>query len=332
MKKYYYKQQLMVQSLELMEKHEAGEKIDTEEEDEDIRNWPLKNTIAIYGSLIMNVILFGANVYNAIASDSLSILAASVDSFLDLMSSVVVWITEKIKRKPAPYEYPAGKSRIEPIALIIFSSCMFTATIFIIIEAVQGLISDKKNDIKLFTYIISGAGIGIKLIAFLYCRTIKSPSIQTLALDHFNDVVLNLSGVSGYLMGHYIKSWIDPSFAIGIGFYIMISWARNAWSQVKLLSGKTASPEFISKIIYLAWNHSKDIKAIDTVRAFHFGEKFLVEVDVVLSKEMTLGAAHDIGEGLQQKIENLEDVDRAFVHLDYETQHKPTIEHKTEFD
>jgi len=329
MKKYYYKQQLMVQSLELMERHAAGEKIEDEEE-EDKKNWPLSYKIAIYGSLLTNIILFAANLYNALESNSLSILAASIDSFLDLMSSVVVWFTEIINRNPAPYEYPAGKSRIEPIALIIFSSCMFTATIFIIVEAVQGLISGTKNTIVVRTYIISAIGIAAKALLFLYCRTIKSASIQTLALDHFNDVVLNLSGVSGYLMGHYIKSWIDPTFALFIGLYIMSSWARNAWSQVKLLSGKTASPDFISKIIYLAWNHSKEILAIDTVRAFHFGEKFLVEVDVVLAKDMSLGAAHDVGEALQQKIEQLEDVERAFVHLDYETQHKPKIEHKTE--
>jgi len=331
MKKYYYKQQLMVQSLELMERHTNGKEVD-EEEEIDYKSWPLSHSIAIYSSLIINVLLFGINMYNAIESDSLSILAASIDSFLDLASSVVVWITEKIKRKPAPYEYPAGKSRIEPIALIIFSSSMFTATIFIIVQSIQALIAGTKNTVVVRTYIISAIGIGLKAILFLYCRTIDSPSIQTLALDHFNDVILNLSGVSGYLMGHYIKSWIDPTFALGIGLYIMVTWARNAWSQVKLLSGKTASPDFISKIIYLAWNHSKEIIAIDTVRAFHFGENFLVEVDVVLPKSMSLGTAHDIGESLQQKIEKLEDVERAFVHLDYETQHKPTNEHKTEFD
>ena len=37
---------------------------------------------------------------------------------------------------------------------------------------------------------------------------------------------------------------------------------------------------------------------------------------------MPLKEAHDIGEQLQIKIEKMEDVERAFVHLDYEWDHK----------
>jgi hypothetical protein len=67
--------------------------------------------------------------------------------------------------------------------------------------------------------------------------------------------------------------------------------------------------------------------AIDTVRAFHLSFGFLVEIDIVLPEEMTLREAHDIGEALQWKIEALPEVERAFVHLDYEVDHKP--EHVT---
>ncbi len=43
---------------------------------------------------------------------------------------------------------------------------------------------------------------------------------------------------------------------------------------------------------------------------------------------MDLHKAHDIGETLQQKLESLENVERAFVHLDYEYAHHPQSEHK----
>ena len=35
------------------------------------------------------------------------------------------------------------------------------------------------------------------------------------------------------------------------------------------------------------------------MRAFHFGERFLVEIDIVLGEEMTLKETHDIAESLQ---------------------------------
>ena len=43
---------------------------------------------------------------------------------------------------------------------------------------------------------------------------------------------------------------------------------------------------------------------------------------------MHLGIAHNIGETLQRKIEKLDQIERAFVHADYEYGHARTDEHK----
>lgn len=53
-----------------------------------------------------------------------------------------------------------------------------------------------------------------------------------------------------------------------------------------------------------------------------------MEVDIVLPEEMNLREAHNIGEALQSKLEKLEEVERAFVHLDFEREHHPSSEHK----
>ena len=69
--------------------------------------------------------------------------------------------------------------------------------------------------------------------------------------------------------------------------------------------------------------HDPRILKVDTSRAYHSGNSLFVEVDIVLPPNMTLEEAHDIGESLQIKLESLKKVDRAFVHLDYEVDHKP---------
>jgi divalent metal cation (Fe/Co/Zn/Cd) transporter len=69
--------------------------------------------------------------------------------------------------------------------------------------------------------------------------------------------------------------------------------------------------------------HDERIQKVDTVKAYHSGHNVFAEVDIVLPMEMTLKEARDIGEDLQFKLEALPGVDRAFVHLDYEVEHKP---------
>ncbi|KAE9358753.1 hypothetical protein PF008_g2571 [Phytophthora fragariae] len=58
--------------------------------------------------------------------------------------------------------------------------------------------------------------------------------------------------------------------------------------------------------------------ALDIVRAYHFGSKYLVELEVVVPAEMSVKAAHDIALQMQFKVENLDEVERAFVHVDYQ--------------
>ena len=110
---------------------------------------------------------------------------------------------------------------------------------------------------------------------------------------------------------------IDPLGAIMISLYIIFCWLKQLREQVRNLSGYKAKPEFLQKITWLTLHHSSLIQKIDTVRAFHFGTSFLVEVEVILPETMSLKQAHDIGDSLQIKLESIPEVERAFVHLDY---------------
>lgn len=112
-----------------------------------------------------------------------------------------------------------------------------------------------------------------------------------------------------------------------IALYTMSTWARTVLENVWALIGRTAPPDFLAKLTYLVWNHHERIKHIDTVRAYTFGTQYFVEVDIVLPEDMFLNQAHNIGETLQEKLEKLVQVERAFVHIDFDITHK--IEHNT---
>jgi divalent metal cation (Fe/Co/Zn/Cd) transporter len=69
--------------------------------------------------------------------------------------------------------------------------------------------------------------------------------------------------------------------------------------------------------------HSPLIQQVDTVRAYYSGPRLLAEVDIVIDRNERVEVAHDIAEDLQIKLEKLPVIERAFVHIDYETSHKP---------
>ena len=53
-----------------------------------------------------------------------------------------------------------------------------------------------------------------------------------------------------------------------------------------------------------------------------------MEVDIIMDEETPLRVSHDVAESLQRKFEGLADVERSFVHVDYEYTHLPNKEHK----
>lgn len=69
--------------------------------------------------------------------------------------------------------------------------------------------------------------------------------------------------------------------------------------------------------------HSESIKGLDTVRAWHSGPRLIVEVDIVMDERRSLKDTHDVAEELQTKLEGLPNVERCYVHVDYETSHVP---------
>jgi len=51
-----------------------------------------------------------------------------------------------------------------------------------------------------------------------------------------------------------------------------------------------------------------------------------------MDENTPLKISHDVSQTLQRKLEGLADVERAFVHVDYENEHDINLEHKPLYD
>ncbi|KAK7486124.1 hypothetical protein BaRGS_00022590 [Batillaria attramentaria] len=296
-----------------------------------------------------NFILLVVKAVAVALSGSISIISSMIDSSLDLLSGIVIWYTSRAIRRSNPYKYPSGKRRMEPLAIVVLSVILSIASVQLIIESVQKIIgytSDKSSvsHFEVPTIVITCFTVGLKFGLFLLCyllgrkHELLSGSVGLLVQDHRNDTLSNtVALICGYLgskefalkTGEENVVYIDPAGAIVIGAYIFVSWWQKGLEQIRMLTGITAKPDFLSKVTWMCLNHSPHITKIDTVRAFHFGNRFLVEVDIVLPRDMTLDTTHGIGESLQQKLERLKEVERAFVHCDWQIQ-DPEVEHKVD--
>lgn len=289
----------------------------------------LKYKIAVQGSFVANILLAVLQTYAAIsAGSSLSLFTTMADSIFDPLSNVTLIACNRAVKRVDPRRFPSGKARIETAGNIVFCFLMTAVSWIIIVLSLIELKNGSAADVKPM-HIPSVVAVAIavltKLGLFCYCWTLRKyySQIRILWEDHRNDLFINSFGLLTSVGGAKLKWWIDPMGAIILSILISYLWLATAYSEFQLLIGVTADTQMQQWITYISMTHSPDIVAIDTVRAYHSGPRIIVEVDIVMDPSQSLRMTHDVAEELQMKLESLPDVERAYVHIDFETSHKP---------
>ncbi|KLO07318.1 CDF manganese transporter [Schizopora paradoxa] len=284
--------------------------------------------IAIWASLLANFSLCVLQLYAAISSASLSLLATGIDSVFDIGSNILLFYLHKKALSLDINKWPVGGTRLQTIGNIVYGALMASVNLVVIVESARSIIDhggDSLKDFHIPSLIAVGAALAVKFLLFLYCYSIRGSSSQVRMLweDHRNDLFINGFGLLMSAGGSRLRWWLDPMGAIIIAAGVIVAWSRTMYKQFELLAGKSAPHDFIHLITYHAMMFSQEITCIDTVRAYHSGPEYFVEVDIVMPKETPLWKAHDISQQLQDKIEVLPNVGRAFVHVDHEATHIP---------
>lgn len=321
-KEYYEKQMDMLKSFEDVDIL-MGNDNDNEDDDEEQARHEKAMKISNYA----NIVLLAFKIYATIKTGSLAIAASTLDSLLDLMAGGILWFTHLSMKKINIYKYPIGKLRVQPVGIVIFAAIMATLGFQILIQAVEQLIQQKPTEKMssnqlLWLDAIMLSATAVKLALWLYCRSSRNEIVRAYAKDHYFDVVTNVMGLIAAVLGNKFYWWIDPAGAILLAVYTIINWSGTVVENAVSLVGQSAPPEFLQKLTYLVIRHPL-VQRVEMIRAYTFGVLYFVEVDIELPEELPLKEAHVIGETLQNKIEKLTEVERAFVHLDFECDHKP---------
>jgi divalent metal cation (Fe/Co/Zn/Cd) transporter len=254
---------------------------------------------------------------------------------MDIVSGIILMVCSKIAASRDPHLYPGGKSRAEPIGVVVFSVVMGMVSLNVILESVKILSANKAETISLGLFDIIGlvTVVVTKGLLYLWCRGTKSSAAQIQSEEHRTDMGGNALSFIAVLIAFYVPNkgawWMDASVAMVYSMFTIYIWGGQGLIHARTLVGRTADPQFIQQLTSIVYHHepSKEIK-VDTVRAYHYGSNFLVEVEIILPENMTVKESHELSESLLRKLERLPEVDRAFVHIDYEWDHDPSDDHK----
>jgi len=161
-------------------------------------------------------------------------------------------------------------------------------------------------------------------------RGTTTETARAVVADNQNDLLLSAGALVATVITQLsMPLWfVDPTVACGLALYIFRHWLLTGREQIDLIVGRAAHPHFLEMVRDLAETHDPCV-TLDVVRAYHYGPRFLVEIEIVMDERTPLRESHDCGILLQHKIEDLPSVERCFVHIDYAHRDVDDHDHNT---
>ncbi|GAA6023937.1 hypothetical protein JCM11491_000295 [Sporobolomyces phaffii] len=277
---------------------------------------------AINLNFVVNVVLLVAKIAVVFISHSMSLIASTVDSAMDFLSTLIIFGTARyIEHKDwkSKYIYPTGKSRMEPLGVLVFSVFMISSFLQVFIESVQRILDKNlvEQPLGAIALGVMGATIVIKGLVWLACRAIKTTAVEALQQDAETDCIFNVFSILFPFIGTLVHfKYLDAIGGAVLSLYIIINWTQTLMENVRKLTGRRAPPQEHQRIAYLLTRFSPLVTAVQHLSIYHAGDAYVVEVDIVLPPTCSLTEAHDVGEACQYALEQLSNIERAFVHVD----------------
>lgn len=276
-------------------------------------------------NIVANFVLFIIKLTASLMSGSLALMSDAVNSFSDTVYSVVIFFAVRTSHKSADEDHPFGHHRAEPVAGLLIAMLAGVLGAQIIKTGIDGLMSPQA---KVFSMIAVGALIftmGLKTLMWLYFKTIgkriRSPALDAASVDCRNDVLVSSIALLGVFAPLFGFPNLDYWAAIAIGLFIIRSGYVIGTENIDYLMGKTPSKEILNEVIKRACS-VKGVSGIHDVKAHYVGNYIHVQVHIEVKKTLTVTEAHDIGNVVERKIEEMPSVDMAFIHIDPHSKRK----------
>jgi cation diffusion facilitator family transporter len=274
---------------------------------------------AIAVAIIGNVLLLAGKGAAAWLSGSSAIYADAANSAADVAYSLLMGLGLWLALRPPDPGHPHGHRRIESLVSLIIGATMAYAGYQAGRSGVATWLRGAEPIRSLWAYVAPVGTVLAKAGMFLLVRNIgehaNSPAIRASAKDNLTDVVSSAAALLGVAASVYLLPLADPVAAILVSVWIL----RSAWEVVSesvqhLVGG--APPAELSRAVEEAALGVTGVLLVHRVIMEYVGPLVRVDIHVNVDGNQSLVEAHDIGDAVQDAIEDLDEVDHAFVHIE----------------
>ena len=283
-------------------------------------------------SVASNVLLIALKVVAGVITGSVAILAEALQSTIDLVASVIAFVSVRKADQPPDAEHPFGHQKFENLAANFEGVLILVGAGVIVYESARRLATGGE---------VEHLGVGIAVIALTVvvnlvvsgviarrARALRSPALAGDAAHLRTDALTSIGVLAGLALVQVTgESWLDPAIALAVAVAIVVTGLRLVAGSSRVLLDEALPPEDLAAIraTVIAFG-ARGVVGFHALRARRAGARPYVDLHVQLRAGTTLEEAHDLAEELEAAISECLGGGDVLIHLEPADRVRPGTE------
>lgn len=263
----------------------------------------IASMLGIFGNLFLLII----KGFVGFLTSSQAMIADSFNSFLDIFSSIMTYIGNRIASKPRDDCHNLGHGKAEYIFSMLISISMAYLSVKVFSSSFMSLFYKSTYHFSIWLIIVCIITISVKFCLYRYTRKLSRKYhnllIEANSKDHRNDCVVTfLTLISAVLSikGLYL---FDSLVGMIISIWIFITAIKIFIESYDVLMDKSIDGVTKEKVYKLIRKH-KEIKKFNHFNSTPVGYRYQISFTIYVDGNLSTFESHAIADRLEDEIES----------------------------
>lgn len=238
---------------------------------------------------------------------SVALLSDGLESTVNVVAAFIAYFVIRYAQKPADDDHQFGHHKAEYISAVVEGVLIVLAALLIVKEAWGGLFEPRLPEAPVLGLAINAFAGGLNAVwATILIRVGRKHASPALTADGhhiMSDVVTSVGVLIGLVLaivtGYAI---LDPLLAILVAINILIQGSKVILHSLSGLMDKAVEPEEDEAIKKAIAEHSAGVLNVHDLKTRRAGSAAFIDFHVVVPASMSVGAAHEICDRLEDAI------------------------------
>ena len=282
-----------------------------------------KGAVGAIVSISVNTGLSIIKLTAGILGNSSAMIADSIHSMSDVVSSVIVWIGMKIAGKPADEDHPWGHGKAEPIAAKVVAVLLIIIGLDIGITAVLKISESAVVQVKPIAMWAAVISIIVKewnyQFAWRLGKKLNSTSMKADAWHHRSDAISSLAAFIGIAFTIYggpkwhFMDHLAAAVVAGMIIWVGIKFFREAAADLM----DACLPESRLTEIRAAIMQTDGVLGVEALAGRKSGLEIFIDAHVEVDPEMSVLKSHAIASSVRDNLKKrFDNIAGVLVHIE----------------